>query len=92
MLDIRRLRHEPDAVKQALARRDSAELPGYVDEVLALDEARRGAIGEVNDLKAARNEASKRIGELKRSGGDADDIIAEMRGLGDRITELDEVI
>lgn len=92
MLDIRRFRHEPDQVKQALARRGNPEFPGYVDEVLALDEARRAAIGEVNDLKAQRNEASKKIGELKRSGGDADDLIVSMRALGDRITELDEVV
>lgn len=92
MLDIRRFRHEPEAVKKALARRGAAELPAYVDEVLALDETRRAAIGEVNDLKARRNEASKQIGELKRTGGDADDIIAAMRALGDRIDELDEAV
>jgi seryl-tRNA synthetase len=63
-----------------------------VDEVAALDEARRAAIGEVNDLKARRNEASKKIGELKRTGRDADDLIASMRGLGDRIGELDEAV
>lgn len=92
MLDIRRFRHEPEVVKKALARRGAVELPAFVDEVLALDEERRAAIGEANDLKARRNEASKRIGELKRSGGDADDIIADMRALGDRITELDDAV
>ncbi len=71
MLDIRRFRHEPEALKRALARRGDPDLPGVVDEVGALDEARRAAIGEVNELKARRNEASKKIGELKRSGGDA---------------------
>lgn len=92
MLDIRRVRHEPEEVKRALARRGDPGLPAFVDEVLALDEARRVAIGEVNDLKARRNEASKKIGELKRSGGDAEDLILSMRGLGDRIGELDEDI
>jgi len=92
MLDIRRVRHEPEEVKRALGRRLSPELPALVDEVLALDEARRAAIGEVNDLKARRNEASRKIGELKRTGGEADDLIASMRGLGDRIGELDEAV
>lgn len=92
MLDIRRLRHEPEEVKRGLGRRENPELPALVDEVLALDEARRAAIGEVNDLKARRNEASKRIGELKRTGGDAEDLIVSMRGLGDRIGALDEAI
>lgn len=92
MLDVRRLRHEPEEVKRALGRRGNPEYPAFVDEVLSLDESRRAAIGEANELKARRNEASKRIGELKRSGGDAEEIIAEMRALGDRIAALDEVI
>lgn len=92
MLDIRRVRHEPEEVKRALARRGAPELPGFVDEVLSLDEARRSAIGEVNELKARRNEASRKVGEMKRSGGDAEELIASTRGLGDRIAELDEAI
>ncbi len=92
MLDIRRFRHEPEEVKRALGRRGNPDYPAFVDEVQALDEARRRAIGEVNDLKARRNEASKTIGELKRSGGDAEALIAEMRALGDRIVELDETV
>jgi seryl-tRNA synthetase len=92
MLDIRRFRHEPDEVKRVLGRRGSEEWPALVDEVLALDEARRGAIGEVNDLKARRNEASKAIGEMRRAGADASDLIAGMREVGDRITALDEVV
>jgi len=92
MLDIRRFRHEPEALKRALARRGDPELPSIVDEVGALDEARREAIGEANELKARRNEESKRIGEIKRSGGDAEELILSMRALGDRIAELDEVV
>jgi len=92
MLDIRRFRHEPEELKRALARRGDPELPGVVDEVGSLDEARRTAIGEANELKARRNEASKQIGDIKRSGGDAQELIAAMRGLGDRIAELDEAV
>jgi len=92
MLDIRRFRHEPEDLKRALARRGDPELPGVVDEVGSLDEARRAAIGEVNELKARRNEASKQIGEIKRSGGDAQELIAAMRALGERIAELDEAV
>ncbi len=91
MLDIRRLRAEADAVKLALTKRD-AGLPELVDRVLELDETRRDALGEVNHLKAERNESSKRIGELKREGQDAEALIRDMRGLGDRISELDEVV
>lgn len=89
MLDIRRLRAEPDAVKAALTKRDPA-LAGAVERVLALDEERRALIGEVNDLKAERNAASKEVGARKRAGEDADDLIAQTRELGNRIDEIDE--
>lgn len=89
MLDIRRLRAEPDAVKSALALRDP-QLTDAVDRVLALDEERRSAIGEVNELKAERNTASKEVGARKRAGEDADDLIAQTRSLGDRIDALDD--
>ena len=91
MLDIRRLRHETEAVKDALAKRD-ASLPDMVDRVLEFDVTRREALGVVNDLKARRNEASKRVGELKREAGDAEALILEMREVGDRISELDATI
>ncbi len=91
MIDIRRLRAEPDAVREALAKRD-AGLVAEVDRVLELDTVRREAIGEVNELKAERNEASKKVGELKRAGEDADALIESTRALGDRISELDESV
>ena len=91
MLDIRRLRHETEAVKDALARRDSS-LPDLVDRVLELDVTRREALGVVNDLKAQRNAVSKRVGELKREGADAEAPILEMREVGVRIGELDVTI
>ena len=88
MLDIRRLRAEPEAVKSALALRDP-DLPQSIDRVLELDETRRQAIGEVNELKARRNTASKEVGQKKRAGEDAEELIAETRALGDRIDALD---
>jgi len=89
VLDIRRIRSEPDIVKAALARRGSKGVVESVDEILLLDERRRERLREVNDLKAERNEVSKKIGELKREGGDAEDMIAAMREVGDRISEID---
>ena len=91
MLDIRRLRAEPEVVRAALARRDP-ELPDGVDRVLALDTERREALTRVNDLKAQRNEASKRVGELKRAGESADELIASTKSLGEEISRLDEVV
>lgn len=89
MLDLRRIRQEPDLVKAALAKRDP-QLPPAIDRILELDETRRAGLGEVNDLKAERNRVSKQIGELKRAGQDAAAIVEEMRLVGDRISEIDE--
>ena len=89
MLDIRRLRLKPEAVKNALARRAS-ELVAIVDHVLSLDKERREALAVVNELKAERNTSSKQVGELKRQGEDTEAIIAAMRVTGDRISEIDE--
>jgi len=91
MLDVRRLRHEPEAVREALAKRDP-DLAPLVDRILTADERRREALGTVNDLKAERNLATKQIGELKRSGGDAEGLIAESKSIGARIASLDEVV
>ena len=92
MLDLRRVRNEPDEVKDALARRSDATLLEAVDRVVGLDQKRRSVIGEVGKLRAARNEASKRVGELKRAGANAEALILETHGLGDRIAELDDAL
>lgn len=91
MLELRRIRQDPDGVRNALVKRDPA-LSDSIDRVLALDEERREALGAVNDLKAERNRSSKAIGELKRKGEDATGLVEEMRRVGERIDALDEEV
>ena len=91
MLDIRRLRLEPEAVSDALVKRDP-ELVPIVEHVLLLDKERREGLMVVNELKAERNTASKQVGELKRKGEDAEELVATMRVTGDRISEIDHKI
>ena len=88
MLDLRRIRQEPDEVRAALVKRDP-EHAAAVDRILELDVERRDALGQVNDLKAERNQTSKRIGALKRTGEDATALVEAMREVGDRIAALD---
>ncbi|MCE2455107.1 MAG: serine--tRNA ligase [Gemmatimonadetes bacterium] len=88
MLDIRRLRSDPDGVKEALGRRDPA-FGDLVDRTLDLDREWRSLLAEVNSLKAERNRASKLIGELRRRGEDASELIVKMRTTGDLISRLD---
>lgn len=90
MLDIRRIRTEPDAVKAALARRgiDTSEL----DQVAALDEQQRQVAVERDELRSRIKAMSKEVGELHKAGRpeDAQAIQAESRALGDREKELAE--
>lgn len=90
MLDIRRIRQEPEAVRASLAvRGKGAETGADVDRVLALDAERRALVGEGDGLKGRRNAVSQEVGERKRRGEGADDLVAEMRAVNDRIREID---
>jgi seryl-tRNA synthetase len=89
MLDLKRIRFEPNAVKEQLEKRADSSLADAIDEVLSLDEHRRRLIGDVEQLKARRNDASKQIAELKQAGEDASGLIDEMKDVSQRIGEYD---
>lgn len=93
MLDIKVIREQPDLVRQRLALRNAGD-EQQIDQVLALDEARRQALSEVENLKAQRNKVSKEIGALmgQKKLAEADAKKAETRAIGDRITELDKKV
>ncbi|HHS98376.1 MAG TPA: serine--tRNA ligase [Chloroflexi bacterium] len=89
MLDITRIRREPEAVKAALASR--GEDPAVIDRVLAVDERWRGLLTELENLRAERNRVSKEIGRMK-DPAEREARIAEMRTVGQRISELEEQV
>ena len=93
MLDIRRIREEPDAVKAALE--TVGVDPAEIDALLALDAERRGAIHHLETMKAERGAASRTIGAITDPAERAR-AIAATRGAGDaiagaeaRVTELE---
>jgi seryl-tRNA synthetase len=86
VLDLKRIREDPDAAKAALERRGAA---GAVDELLELDVRRRELLPEVEGGRARQNKASEAIAEAKREGRDAEAEIAEMRELAAEIKRLD---
>ena len=86
MLDIKRIREQPDEVKRALA---TVGVPAeQVDGVLAADAARRTLITEVERMRAQRAETSKSVGKLPPD--ERARVVAEMRVLGDRIAEVEQ--
>ena len=86
MLDIRRIRQNPQELIDALKNRNSAV---DLTEFLQKEEQRRRLLTETETLKARRNDESKRIAQIKREGGDAQPVMDDMRSLGDRIAEND---
>jgi seryl-tRNA synthetase len=85
MLDLRRIRTEPEAVRAALERRG----PGTSDvvaRIVALDADQRRVTAERDDLRSQVKAISKDVGRL-RGRGDADAAearMAESRELGER--------
>ena len=87
MLDIKRIRKNPEALVAAMkARRNKG---ADVSGLLELDEKRRSLIVEVESLKAKRNEDSAKVPQLKKQGLDASELLAEMKLVADKIKELD---
>jgi len=86
MLDIKFIRENEDAARQALARRHSEM---KLDELCALDRERRRLVTEVEGLKQQRNAASEEIGRLKKEGKDTAERQAAVKALGGKIAELD---
>jgi seryl-tRNA synthetase len=86
VLDLRRIREDPEPARAALARRGAADT---LDQLLRLDERRRELLPEVEERRARQNRASDRIAETKRAGDDADPLIAEMRQVSGELKGLE---
>ena len=81
MLDIRRIRAEPDAVRAALARRSDPTLLEALDHVIDLDARHRAGLAEHEATRA-------RIKDLSRGGKPNEAAIEEGRKLRDRDKQL----
>ena len=83
MLDLRRIRHDVDEVKAALARRGGDV--SSLDRIVELDARQRQISIERDDLRNRIKTASKAVGTAKRDGdaAAAEVAMAESRSLGD---------
>ena len=88
MLDIKRIRENPDELREGLKRRFMSTEP--VDKLLECDNARRAALTKVEALKSSRNSLSKEIGLRKRKGEDTSSVQAQVREMGAQIAALDK--
>ncbi|MFZ6004311.1 MAG: serine--tRNA ligase [Actinomycetota bacterium] len=90
MLDIRRIRLEPDAVRAGLSRR-GGDAAAHLDRILELDSAQRTLGSQRDDIRARINALSKDVGRLRGQGDSAgaEALMAESRALGDEEKALD---
>ena len=84
MLDIRRIRENPEEVKKALKTRN-ADYDKYIDEILEIDVERRRISTDTDVLKARQNKVSKEIPVMKKNGEDVSAILAEMNEIKEKI-------
>lgn len=89
MLDLIRIRNNPQEVVDALAKK------GYkadFADVIAWDDERKATITHIEQLKAQKNKVSAQIPVLKKAGQPVEPIFDEMRKLGDEISAGDAKI
>jgi seryl-tRNA synthetase len=89
VLELKRIRDDPDGVRAALGRRDPA-LAHALAEVLAKDELWRGATSAAESLRAEQREQSEHIAAAKKAGREADAELAQLKEMSAQVKELTE--
>jgi seryl-tRNA synthetase len=84
VLDLKRIRDDPDGVCAALARRD-ASLPAVVDEILLRDQEWRVATTSAESARATQKTRSEAFAAARSHGEDAPELRAEMQELSARV-------
>jgi seryl-tRNA synthetase len=87
MLDIKFIRENPDAVKNAAKNK---RFDVDIDRLLQLDLRRRELIGETETARSRRNEVASLI--PKASADDRPGLIEEGKALKDRVQEIEETL
>jgi seryl-tRNA synthetase len=89
VIDIKRLRQDPEGCRAILARRLDAGTDQALDRLVALDRRRRELLTRVESLKAERNAATEEVARRKRSGTPADDLLASLKLSSEAVKGLD---
>ena len=91
MLDIKRIKDNPEEVK-SLLRGKLVDCDEAVDRILELDRQRRELIASTEAKKAEQNKVSKQIPVLKKSGQDVAPIFKQMAELKAQIADNDKTL
>ena len=87
MLDIRRIRENPERIKELLSFKE-VDCSEAIDRIVELDRARRDYISRTDNLKAEQNQASKEIPAMKKAGQDPAPAIAKLNELKEAIRSI----
>lgn len=87
MLDIKRIRNNPEEIVEALKKR-RGEYP--IQKLLDTDEKRREVIQKVESMKAEQNKLSKQVPQMKKNGEDTTELFKNLKKLSDDIKKLDD--
>jgi seryl-tRNA synthetase len=90
VIDIKRLRQDPEAVRTALRRRLDPSLDEILTQLAGLDRRRREALVQAETLKASRNAASEEVARRKKAGEPAEDLLAELKASSERSRQLEQ--
>ncbi|HEY3934632.1 MAG TPA: serine--tRNA ligase [Gemmatimonadales bacterium] len=89
MIDVRRVRHDPDAARASLARRRDELALDQLDHVIELDRRRRELLVGVERLQARRNAQSDEVAARKKARTPADDLLAELKQSSEEVRLLE---
>jgi seryl-tRNA synthetase len=89
VLDIKRIREDPEAVSEALARRDPT-LRASVEEIVARDREWRTATTAAESARAEQKAKSQEFGRAKAAGEDTPEMLAEMQAMSGRVDAFTE--
>ncbi len=89
MLDLKRIRNNPEEIKRLMKNRGENFKLSLIDEVVTFDKRRRDILMEVEELKNRRNTESALIPKLKKSGESVEEIMLQMKKLSEEIKNFD---
>lgn len=87
MLDIKRIRNNPEEIIEALKKR-RGEYP--IQKLLDTDEKRREVIQKVESMKAEQNKLSKQVPQMKKNEEDTTELFKNLKKLSDDIKSIDD--
>jgi seryl-tRNA synthetase len=89
VIDLKRLRQDPEASRASLLRRRDPSVGPLLDAILELDRQRRELLVQAESLKAERNAASEEVARRKRAKEPADDLMTRLKTTGEEVKALD---